>query len=244
MNSDNTKPLLILVLGGAALWVAFHFSSPKDATDTTIGAETAAPVDVPLPAGPGHTNVSAPPPPQPTPSPEAPLPPFGPHLREIGDCLKISNSLNDDAELKFSALEDSLRDELGELIANDLDWKNVHLTLPDGEKRRLRMEVEGTGEEASGLRLHYYGVDKEDLPVPLPLTDEQSMNPSEAFIASLENEGKVTLREEAHRGVYSKGAELYYTERNGALSELELSYQGKSVKCQDLQSATGSCNCF
>jgi hypothetical protein len=240
MNRNN-RFLLILVIGGAALWVALHFSSQEK--NEKISSLPDAPADMPLPAGMGRTDVSATAP-QPTPSPESIISSFGPHLREIGDCLQISNSLNEDAELKFSALEDSLRGELGELIANDLDWKNVHISLPNGEKRRLRMEFEATGEEATGLRLHYYGVDKEDLPIPLPLTEEQSMNPSEAFIASLENEGKVSLREEARRGIYSKGAELHYTERNGVLSELELSYQGKSVKCQDLQNANGICSCF
>lgn len=241
--NNHRRTLFVAVLGGAALiWAALHFLAGKKeaSVESTVPAET-------LPAT-GHTGTpafnAAAPTPQPTPSPEGPLPRLGPHLREIGDCLQISNSLNDEADLSFTSLQDSLRGELGELIANDTDWKNVHITLPNGEKRRLRIEVEATGEEGSGLRLQYYGVDKEDLPVPIPLSDEQSKNPSDEFIASLENQGKVTLREEARRGVFSKGAELYYTERNGSLSELELSYEGKSVKCQDLQSSHGTCNCF
>lgn len=241
MNSQ--KRTLVLIVGAALIGVALYFFGhmksfpvPEETAAETVPA--AAPS-----ATPAAVNVTAPTP-QPTPSPEGPLPRLGPHLREIGDCLHISNSLNDDAELNFQALQDSLRGELGDLIANDLDWQNVHVTLPNGEKRRLRLEVEGTGEESSGRRLKMYGVDKEDLPVPMPLDEKESMNPSPEFVAGLENQGKVTLREEARRGVYSKGADLYYTERNGALSDLELSYQGKSVKCQDLQSTHGNCNCF
>lgn len=227
-------------MGGAALWTILHFSSPSEIDNIPAPG---TPTEMPLPAGDGHQAVSSPTP-RPTPTPEVEVTSFGSHLRKIGDCLQIRNSLNKDAELKFSALDDSLRGELGELISHNLDWKNVHILLPTGEKRRLRMEVEATGEEATGIRLHYYGVDNEDLPVPLPLTDEQSLNPSETFIASLENEGKVTLREGAHRGIYNRGAELYYSERNGILSDLEISYQGKSVKCQNLQSAKGICSCF
>ncbi|MGE5085649.1 MAG: hypothetical protein ACM3MG_05065 [Bacillota bacterium] len=188
-------------------------------------------------------NTTAPTP-QPTPPPETALPLLGPHLRKIGDCLQIKNSLNDDASLSFTSLVDSMRGELGDLVTDQTDWKNVHITLPNGQKRRLRIEVEAMGEESSGLRLRYFGVDKDDLPIPIPLTDAQSKNPSEEYITSLENQGKVTLREEARRGLFSKGAEVYHTERNGFLSELELSYDGKGVKCQDLQGSHGTCNCF
>jgi hypothetical protein len=241
MNSK--RDLFVVVLGGAALiWAAFHFFGAKKEAPIEVSPAAETLPTVPTAATPAF-NAAAPTP-QPTPSPDGPLPLLGPQLRKIGDCLQISNSLNDDADLTFRSLEDSLRGELGDLIANDTDWKNVHITMPNGEKRRLRIEVEATGEESSGLVLKYYGVDKEDLPVPIPLTDEQSKHPTDEYIASIENQGKVTLREEGRRGIFSKGAELYYTERNGNLSELEISYEGKSVKCQDLQSSHGTCNCF
>lgn len=240
---NNNKRTLFVVIGGAALlWAAFHFLGNRNEAPpaSVVPAETLPATGNASPQG---FNATAPTP-QPTPSPEGPLPSLGPQLRVIGDCLQISNSLNDDAALNLTALTDSLRGELGDLVVNDTDWKNVHILLPNGEKRRLRMEVEAAGEEGSAQRLQYFGVDSEDLPVPIPLTEEQSKNPSADFIASLENQGKVTMREEARRGLFSKGAEIYYTERNGALSELELSYEGKSVKCQDLQSNHGNCNCF
>lgn len=241
MNSDK-RTLFVFIGGAALLWAAFHFLGKQEETSpvSAVPTETLPAVNGPSQV---HMNATAPTP-QPTPSPDGPLPSLGTHLRSIGDCLQISNSLNDDAALSLTALTDSLRGELGDLITNDTDWKNVHILLPNGEKRRLRMEVEAVGEEGSAQRLMYFGVDQEDLPVPLPLTEEQSKNPSADFVTSLENQGKVTLREEAHRGIFSKGAEIYYTERNGALSELELSYEGKSVKCQDLQSIHGNCNCF
>jgi len=241
--NNNRRNLFVTVLVGAALLGAalYFFGGHSTAPD-----ESSTPATEQLPATestPTTFNATAPTP-QPTPSSEKPLPPLGPHLREIGDCLSIKNSLNDDADLSFTSLNDSLRNELGDLVATETEWKNVHMTLPNGEKRRLRMEVEATSEEGSALTLKYFGVDKEDLPIPIPLTKEQSRNPSPEYITSIENQGKVTLREEARRGLYSKGAEIYYTERNGSISELEISYQGKSVKCQDLHSDHGICNCF
>ena len=169
---------------------------------------------------------------------------LGTHLREIGQCLNINNALNDTAADTFAELQSSLQSVLGEVIAKGMDWSNVHVTLPSGEKRRIHLEVEASGDHGTVRRLKYYGVDAEDLPVPLTLPKDQSENPSDTFIASLENEGQITLREEARRGIYSQGAELYYVERNGALSEIELSYQGKSVKCQGLNATQGHCSCF
>ena len=243
MNSSQ-RNFFVAILGGAtAIAVALYFWGPaKNPSDKqpSVAAEV-APVTAPT-AAPGFNTTA--PVPQPTPHPERPLPLLGPHLRKIGDCLNIKNSLNSDADLSFTSLVDSMRGELGELAADHTDWKNVHITLPNGDKRRLRVEVEAIGEESSGLRLSYFGVDKEDLPVPIPLTDAQSKKPSEEYITSIENQGKVTLREEARRGVFSKGAEIYHTERNGFLSELEISYDGKGVKCQGLQGNQGTCNCF
>lgn len=245
--SKNQKLLLVLVISGAALWAALRLRSSQTPTDIAA-LENTEPVDIPLPAVPGASSTSVAGPlvenSGVAPNPDAPLPLLGPHLRKIGECLGINNALNDSAELSFSAFDASVQNELGGLMEQNLDWKNIHLTLPNGEKRRIRMEVEAVSEESSGMRLKYYGVDSEDLPVPLPLPEDQSLNPSETFVASLEGEGQITLREEARRGVYTKGSELYYVERNGALSELEIIHHGKSVKCQDLQSPQGTCNCF
>ncbi len=237
----NKKAFLILFIGGVAIWAALHFQFEKK-INTAI-APNISPLISQSPKA-DRIDKSAPSLQPIVLNSNISLTSFKPYLRKIGECLQIKNSLYDDNELNFATLQASLRDELGELIANNLDWRNVHISLPNGEKRRLRLEIEGTGEEASGLRLRYYGVDKENLPIPLPLSQEQSMNPSNAFIASLESEGRITLQEEAHRGAYSKGAEIYYVERNGILSELELTYKGKSIKCQELNSHKGTCSCL
>jgi hypothetical protein len=165
------------------------------------------------------------------------------HFRELGQCLQIKNSAPEEA-VSFADLQAAVRNELGDVMASDTDWKNVHVKLPNGEQRRLRLEVEGAGEELSVKTLKYYGVDKENLPVELPLTKEQTTNPSDSFIASLEQEGSVTLREEARRGVFTTGAELYYVERNGRLSEIEMSFRGHSFKCTDLTQTNSKCRCF
>lgn len=166
------------------------------------------------------------------------------HLGALGTCLSIHNTLGDDKDNNFESVVASVRSELGDLEVDSLDWKNTHITLPSGERRRLRLEIEGTGEQSTIRRLKYYGVDSDDLPVPLPLSKEQSINPTDTFLSSLEKEGRITLQEEARRGLFSSGAEVYHVEKDGVLSEFEISYQGKSFKCSDLATSQGRCQCF
>lgn len=244
MTSRQRKLLAVLVLCGVALWVTLQgVASRSDLAltperNSSEAAEASHPPVTTLQnsmeaSGNSSAELSHP-----------PLPSLGPHLRKIGECLGIRNALNDIAEMSYSALHTSIQNELGGLVEKNMDWKNVHLTLPNGEKRRIRLEVEAITEEAAGLRLKYYGVDKEDLPVPLPLPEDQSLNPSEAFVASLEGEGPITFREEAFRSTYGIGTELYHVERNGVLSEVEILHQGKNVKCVDLDGPQGTCRCF
>ena len=241
MNSSK-RNLFVAILGAATVVVALYFFSGR----YTSLPETPTVPDIQVATKPSAANFpqTTTPNSQPTPPPEKPLPLLGPHLRKIGDCLQIKNSLNNSADLSFTSLVDSMRGEFGDLIADQTDWKNVHITLPNGDKRRLRIEVEAIGEEGSGLRLSYFGVDKDDLPIPIPLTDEQSKKPSAEYITTIENQGTVTLREEGRRAVFNNGAELYHTERNGFLSEFEMTYDGKGIKCQALQGDRGTCNCF
>jgi hypothetical protein len=169
---------------------------------------------------------------------------FGPHLQEIGKCLSITNTLNEAAKPSLADLQSSMQSTFGEMINMTSDWKNTHITLPSGEKRRVRIELEAKDDEPITRHLQYYSVDAEGLPVPIPLTPEQETNPSDTFLAGLESEGEVTLQEEAHRGFYPSGVEVYYVERNGSLAEIEMNYHGKSVRCQDLDKPQGLCNCF
>lgn len=242
--NNMRKYFLLTVIVGAALWAALFFlkqnHSAKPASAEFDKAETEI-----IPAFPIAS-------PKDSPNLEGSLPPakvsssinFSPRLQEIGQCLEIHNSLNDNARPTLEELQSSLFSSLGEVIETSLDWKNIHINLPNGEKRRIRIEVEADGEGAVRRQLQYYSVDTENLPVLIHLPPEQTENPTDTFIASLENEGQITLQEEARRGVYFQGAEIYYVERNGDLSEIEMNYRGKNVRCQDLNNERANCNCF
>lgn len=242
MNKKHEYFLLVIVIG-AALWAALVFITQKPTEAPTSPANIPLEKEV-IPAFPTESKNAL------SDSEVSPSVPtlssinFEPRLREIGQCLEIHNSLNENPKPTFSELQSSLASSLGELVETAMDWKNVHITLPNGEKRRLRIEVESSGEEAVHRQLQYYSVDAENLPVPIDLPSEQASNPTDTFIASLENEGEITMQEVAYRGVYTQGAELFYVEKNGELSEIEMSYRGKSVRCLDLNKDRANCTCF
>lgn len=169
---------------------------------------------------------------------------FGQELQALGSCLQIHNSAGGEVEPTIANLNASIRSELGDMIAQADDWTNTHVILPNGEKRRIRIEIDSNGEESVVRRLKYFGVDKEDLPIPISLTPEQSVNPSDAFVASLERDGQVTMREKGVHGVYSQGSQIYFAERNGVLTDIELSRNGRTFKCMDLSKEASRCRCY
>jgi hypothetical protein len=245
--NDKKESFLLLLIAGAAFWAALVFIRAKNSTEKGVSENAAvneaASQDRPISKGAG---------PVPTLTPSSAVNDssngvtanMASFLREIGACLQIKNSWNENAKPSLSELQTSLQSTFGELTATTSDWKNVHLTLPNGERRRLHIEVIADGEEGVRKELQYYGVDGEDLPVPMSLPPEQAANPTDAFVAGLLSEGQVTLEEEAHHGSYAAEAEIYYAERDGFLSEFEINFQGKRVRCENINKPLGACRCF
>ncbi|RYZ80169.1 MAG: hypothetical protein EOP04_26380 [Proteobacteria bacterium] len=245
---NNKRDFLLFgIIISAALWAAFVFFSPKKSdppVDSPAVVES-VPANNDAPSAPLPMNSEAGPAPAMSPSQLAtPTPNFGQRLQEIGDCIKVANTLNESAQPTLSELQASLRSNLGDFTSTSMEWKTVHMTLPSGEKRRLRIEVDVDSDQALSRRAQYYSVDADGLTTPIPLSPEQEINPTDTFIAGLESDGEVTVLEEAHRGFYPGGVELYYVERNGQLSEIEINYQGKSSRCEDMEKPESHCRCF
>ncbi|MCX7977721.1 MAG: hypothetical protein N2578_01825 [Bdellovibrionaceae bacterium] len=183
------------------------------------------------------------------PVPDVALPPsseqapdFVPKLEAMGKCLNFQPSTAGSSEPTLDNLLLAVKPEFNAPIIQSEDWSNTHIVLPNGEKRRIRIELEWTDERVF-RRLSYFGVDKEDLPVKIPLPKEQSEDPSDTLIASLEGEGQVVLRERRLRLYFVEGEELIVTERNGRISELELTRGVKVFRCLHLNNSLANCAC-
>lgn len=166
-------------------------------------------------------------------------------LKGLGTCLDVKNVVDSDqSDAKLDNLINSVRNEIGDPVIRSQDWSNTHITLPSGEQRRIRIEMEYDSEDRIVKRLKYYSVDKENLPVPIPLNNEMTLDPQETFIASLEKDGQVTLREKGERIYFQNGEELIFTEKNDQLSDIEMNRSGKTYKCTGLETGKSSCNCL
>ena len=176
-----------------------------------------------------------------------------PHLQEnftqalagLQTCFSFSTSLEfSDGDSSLEAWKGALRPELGDIVLEAEDWTNTHLVLANGEKRRIRIESEMGNDNRITKKLKYASVDKDDLPVPINLPEEQTTEPSETFISSLEKEGQVTMTEKAERLYYSDGTEIMTVQRNNTVSEIEITKSGKSFHCWNMDQSTHQCDCL
>ena len=160
-------------------------------------------------------------------------------------CFHFQNNLQaTEGDPNLENWKNALRSELGEVVLEAEDWTNTHLVLPSGEKRRIRIESEVGEDNRITRKLKYAGVDKDDLPVPINLPAEQTVDPNETFIASLEKEGQVTLVEKAERLYYSDGSEVMSVLRNNIVSEIEINKAGRSFHCWNLDKNNRQCDCL
>jgi hypothetical protein len=163
--------------------------------------------------------------------------------QNLKSCFGISGNI-EIREPGLEAWKNLISSTLGEVTSQAEEWRNTHVVLPNGEQRRIHLEVENNDQGLPVLKLKYAGVDKEDLPVPIELPREQSENPSPTFLASLENEGKITLFEISEKWKLSENGEVSVIERNGIVNEIEITKNGKSFRCNQLESSQGHCDCL
>ncbi len=164
-------------------------------------------------------------------------------LTSLVDCTEIKNSLpSNPVEPTLSSILDSVQAELGEPVIRSEDWNSTEIRLPNGSRRLIRLE---TVYEDNDIvkKLIYYDITKDAL-LPIELSSDQAVNPSETFIASLEKEGEVMNREKSERVFFQNGEEVMYTEKNGKLLTSEIIRAGKSLKCGDYGQQSFRCQCF
>mgnify|MGYP006077415315 CR=1 FL=1 len=164
-------------------------------------------------------------------------------LNKLSECTEIKNTVpSGPVEPVLSSVLDSVQAELGEPVIRSEDWNTTEINTADGGKRVIKIETVYEDDDII-KRLKYYQVTGDAL-VPLELTSEQSVNPSETFLASLEKEGEVSSRERSERVFFQNGEEVTYTERNGKLLNTEIIRAGKSLKCNDYGMSSFKCQCF
>lgn len=161
-------------------------------------------------------------------------------LHKIGPCLELKNSLSlSSNEPKIDNLLSSLQGDLGDPVIRSEDWTSTEIETPSQEKKLIKIETNYENEDIV-KKLKYFNVTNEGL-IPIDLSDEQTTEPTSTFLASLESEGKVIKTEKSERVFYQNGEEVLYTESNGLIEFIEISRQGKTLKCPSLEKSDCTC---
>lgn len=247
------KKILISVgalIFGLLIWRAF-FHSPEAVDNSTVEdtSEQEAMIDPNATQGSDESLNKGPAVPDAS-SVEPPVDPaqvqaqFLEALKGLGTCLEIKNAIDtEQKEIKLDSLVASVRNEIGDPVIRSEDWSNTLLDMADGEQRRIRIEMEYDTDDKIVKRLKYYKIQNDQM-VPIPLENDVAVDPQDSFIASLESDGKIFMREKGSRIYFQNGEELIFVERNDQLSDIEMNRNGRTFKCTALDSGKSHCSCM
>lgn len=196
------------------------------------------------------TNTSDPNAPQPPIDPNSPTGEpiqklFAQHLKDMSQCLQIKNQVDrDQVEPTLDQLLESMKPAFGDVSVLTDDWTQTDLTYSDGITRRIRTEINYENPSNPTKYLYVYRMNDQGLPELEPISEEQSQNPSDDYIMSLEAGSNATLREKGGRAYFTGGEELIIIEKNSRLDSFTLTKNNKTFSCNSMTSAESNCQCF
>lgn len=170
---------------------------------------------------------------------------FSQKLRDLGSCLETQNNVpGDELEPNLQTLIDSVRGEWGESVINTEDWMQVEMETPEGERRRMRVEMDFDTDTQVQRKLKLMTVSADGQTTPIPVSDDQAIEPSESLIASLEAGNKILSKEKFERIYFQNGEEIVAKQKDGFLTEIEVNKGPKSFKCTKLTEESTDCQCL
>jgi hypothetical protein len=252
------KNFILLMAGIVGLAIALYFISPLSRMDSENSEIQNIEVVEEIPAAPVEAPpVEAPAKPVPPPAPAPTItkqPPavdsavqklFAQKLIELGTCLETQNNVPGiELEPTLQVLIDSVRGEWGEAVISTEDWMQVEMETPDGDKKRLRVEMDFDSDTQVQRKLKFMNVGQDGVTVPISIPEDQAIEPSESLIASLETGNKILSKEKFERIYFQNGEEIVAKQKNGFITELEVNKGPKSFKCIKLNEDTADCQCL
>ena len=170
---------------------------------------------------------------------------FAQQLRLLGTCLDTPNNVpGDELEPSLRTLIDSIRGEWGEAVISTEDWMQVEMQTPDGEKRRMRVEMDFDNESVVQRKLKLMAVDASGATTPISVPEEQAVEPSETTIASIESGNQILNREKYERHYFQNGEEIVARQANGMIVDMEVNRGARSFKCTKMNEEAGTCQCL
>lgn len=166
------------------------------------------------------------------------------NLKEMSVCLNMKMSaFAENEQMSLQVLENIISPDLGDIVATMEDWSATDIKTGAGEVRRIFIETKESANGEPLRKLKYYsmssGGQKE-----IPLSKEQSSNPSDTVIGGLEADGQMIGKSVARKVYFQNGDDLSVVERDGRVYAFELAHDQKTFKCTGFDaSASMSCSC-
>lgn len=164
---------------------------------------------------------------------------FQKNLKDMAQCLNIKiNPLDPQSELNFETFNSVISPDLGDVALQEMVWTISDIRTKSGETRRIYVQHERNDDGTPKRTLKYYSMGQDGSQKEIPLTKEQTSNPQDSLIASLESDGELLGNSSAVRAYYKNGNDLSLVERSGKIYSFELPHQGKSFSCTGADDAT------
>lgn len=115
--------------------------------------------------------------------------------------------------------------------------ENWHLTLPNGEQRRLMLIPSDRGGGGTGRNeeIRWFSVDAEGLPVPLQLDEKKTLNPTQDFLSSLLRQGEITFHQRREFNTYHDGTYSEIEWVGDRVREMQIRLPGKTLSCRNVE---------
>jgi hypothetical protein len=170
---------------------------------------------------------------------------FGQSMKQMAACVGLNTSGVGGERLdpSFESLLTTVKSDLGDPILRSEDWMTWNMRA-SGEERRIRIETDYSDSDQASRHLLYFKLGKDGQPTLIPLPNEQTKDPSESFIASLQKDGEVYEEEKGERAYFENGQEMVLTEKNGKIDDLEFSNGSKTFRCAGILTSSPSCKCY
>ncbi|MGZ3768837.1 MAG: hypothetical protein ACXVCP_05030 [Bdellovibrio sp.] len=171
---------------------------------------------------------------------------FSKNMLALSQCLNIkTETLDPNSELSFDTFNSLLKPALGDVVTQETIWTSSDIKTKTGELRRIYVQQESDSDNGVPTRtLKYYSLSADGSQKEIPLSEDQTINPSDTLIASLESDGSLMGNSSAKRVYYKNGDDMLMVERSGKIYSFELPHGGKVFTCKGADAAeTMKCAC-
>ena len=124
-----------------------------------------------------------------------------------------------------------------------IDFKNYHIDLPNGEKRRIQIRFDEDAQGNTFYQLKLFGVDKEHLPVPIKIDPKIAINPTDETIRSYLDQGSIQFTQYIGNRVFDDKNYISFVKENGQLQSFEVFKAGHVLKCSMDINEVSHCDC-